>query len=356
MPSTLAPTTPSTTAPRRGRRLVALALAASSVLGLVGLDAKPAAAAAPDMPRPIVAAGYHDHARVYWAPPAGGAEVWNYEVQKTLPNSDQVLESWQWGPTMVLDEGLQPGTTYRYKIRAVNGDGKSAWVSINAFTNPGRTDLFKFGVDEEAFVTRQYQDFLGRKPSPFELATDVQALEFGDATAADILDKVISDPQRQGQRSPIIRLYRAFFKRAPDHAGLDYWVAKRSSGTTTLNDIAATFAGSNEFKTKYGTVSHAQFLDLIYSNLFDRSPDPSGKAYWTKKLNEGMSRGKVMVQFSESEEYRKRSQGVVAAADVRDDMLDSAGPAETVDLWGAHLQKSPYGGSMALTIMLLPQY
>ena len=350
------PATPAPIRPRRARRLAALALAASSLLGVVGLDAKPAAAGnAPDAPRAIVATGYHDYARVYWAPPAGGAKVDHYEVQRTPLNSDQVLESWQWGPTLILDEDLPTGTSQRYKIRSVNADGKSAWVQLTTFTNPGRRDMFKF-ADAEAFVTRQYQDFLGRKPSPFELATDVQAIELGDSTPAEVIDKVVFNPQRQGQRSPIIRLYRAFFKRAPDHSGLDYWVGKRTTGTTTLNDIAAKFAGSSEFKTKYGTVSNPQFLDLIYDNLFDRSPDPSGKAYWTKKLNEGMSRGKVMVQFSESEEYRNRSRGVVIAADVRDDMLDNPGTADTVDVWGAHIQKNGLAGNMALTILLLPQY
>lgn len=354
MTATTVPTTPTTR--RRGRRLAALALAATSLLGVVGLDAQPASAgAAPGVPRPIQAAGYHDHARLYWAPPVTGGKVAHYEVQRTAINSDTPQELWQYVPTLILDEDLQPGTQYRYKIRSVNADGKSAWVSINTFTNPGRQDMFQF-ASAEAFVTRQYEDFLGRKPSPFELATDAQAIEFGDSTPAEVIDKLVFNPQRQGQRAPIIRLYRAFFDRAPDHSGLDYWVGKRKTGTTTLNDIAAKFAGSNEFKTKYGTISHAQFLDLIYDNLFDRAPDPSGKAYWTKKLNEGMSRGKVMVQFSESEEYKTRSRGVVITADVRDDMLDDAGPAETVNLWGAHVQQSGLAGNMALTILLLPQY
>ncbi len=34
-----------------------------------------------------------------------------------------------------------------------------------------------------------------------------------------------------------------------------------------------------------------------------RLPDASGKAYWVGKLQQGMSRGRVMVQFSESNEY-----------------------------------------------------
>jgi hypothetical protein len=347
----------STPAPTARRRLAATALAGLSLLGVLGLDAKPAAAAAPDAPRPMLAAGYHDYARVYWAPPAAGDDVDTYQVQRTAINSEVVQKAWSVGSTKaIVDTGLQPGTSYRYKIRAVNEDGASSWTQVIGYTNPNRDDLYKFGTDTEAFVTRQYQDFLGRKPSPFELATDAQAIDFGDKTPEQVIEELVFDPQRQGQRSPVIRLYRAFFKRAPDHGGLDYWVAKRKSGTTTLNKIAAQFAGSNEFKTKYGTVSNAKFIDLIYANLFDRSPDPSGKAYWTKKLDQGMSRGEVMVQFSESNEYRNRSFGVVTAADVRDDMLDAAGAANTVDTWGAHLQDGGEAGTMALSITLLNDY
>jgi molybdate transport system substrate-binding protein len=48
-------------------------------------------------------AGYHDYARVYWAPPAGGAKVDHYEVQRTAINSEAPQELWQYVPTVILD-------------------------------------------------------------------------------------------------------------------------------------------------------------------------------------------------------------------------------------------------------------
>ncbi|WP_421120511.1 DUF4214 domain-containing protein [Aquihabitans daechungensis] len=103
----------------------------------------------------------------------------------------------------------------------------------------------------------------------------------------------------------MIRLYWAFFLRAPDQAGLDYWTKKLSTGTT-LSKVAKHFAASSEFQTKYGSKTNSQFITLIYQNIFDRDPDPAGLAFWTKKLDtKAKTRGDVMVNFSESSEGRR---------------------------------------------------
>ena len=96
--------------------------------------------------------------------------------------------------------------------------------------------------------------------------------------------------------------------------------------------------------------------DLIYANLFHRAPDVAGRKYWVAKLEQGTSRGHVMVQFSESNEYRTKSLGVVEAADLLDDMLGSAGGPSTVALWGRHLQGGGNQGDMGMALTLLNAY
>ena len=102
------------------------------------------------------------------------------------------------------------------------------------------------------------------------------------------------------------RLYLSFFRRESDQAGLSYWVG-RLSGGSGLGDVASFFAASPEFKVTYGTLSNADFVRLVYRNVMGREPDATGFAFWTGRLDQGLSRGHLMVGFSESSEFRKRS-------------------------------------------------
>ncbi|RLA80461.1 MAG: hypothetical protein DRG78_10910 [Epsilonproteobacteria bacterium] len=83
----------------------------------------------------------------------------------------------------------------------------------------------------------------------------------------------------------VIKLYVATFKRAPDKKGLDYWV---SSSGLKLSQIAQSFFDQTETKDLYpdGT-STTEFINSIYSNLFNRVPDSIGLDYWKIELDEG---------------------------------------------------------------------
>ena len=71
--------------------------------------------------------------------------------------------------------------------------------------------------------------------------------------------------------------------------------------------MADSFASSNEFKRKYGTLTNRQFVTRIYTDVLGRTADQAGVDYWTKKLDtKSRTRGGVMVGFSESNEYKRK--------------------------------------------------
>nr|MBL0722109.1 DUF4214 domain-containing protein [Sulfurovaceae bacterium] len=83
----------------------------------------------------------------------------------------------------------------------------------------------------------------------------------------------------------VTRLYVATFDRAPDSAGLNYWV---NSGTE-LENIASSFFDQEETNDLYGEVSDLDnFIVAIYSNLFKREPKADGQAYWKDQLENGI--------------------------------------------------------------------
>lgn len=99
------------------------------------------------------------------------------------------------------------------------------------------------------------------------------------------------------------RLYQAFFLRQPDQGGFDYWARTRTSGLS-LSSIAYQFATSAEFTARYGNLTHAQYVDLVYGNVLCRTPDADGRAYWTGLLSSGaLTRWDMMVNFAELKEY-----------------------------------------------------
>lgn len=203
---------------------------------------------------------------------------------------------------------------------AVSDDGRVVAYNSDATdlvpddTN-GVGDIFvrNFALDHapfgslKAFAAQQLTDFA--PPGVAATPTAVDAATQRLATGLRSPDGLIADQARSapwaGKRGPLIRLYWAFFLRAPDLSGMDYWTGQLEE--RSLAQIAAQFAKSSEFQSKYGSKSSAEFVTLVYQNIFERDPDPGGLAYWTGKLDaKDKTRGDVMVNFSESSEGRRR--------------------------------------------------
>jgi len=78
-------------------------------------------------------------------------------------------------------------------------------------------------------------------------------------------------------------LYVAYFGRAADPTGLDYWKEK---GITTAA-FAANMYAQPEFKSAYGSLTIESQVNQIYKNLFDREADVTGLTYWTQQIKLG---------------------------------------------------------------------
>ncbi len=96
----------------------------------------------------------------------------------------------------------------------------------------------------------------------------------------------------------VAELYVATFNRAPDTAGLNYWVTQSFGGNATIEQIAKSFFDQPETQSLYpADNSDIEFVNCIYQNLFNRLPDTAGLAYWIGPggLGGGMHRS-VMIE------------------------------------------------------------
>lgn len=99
----------------------------------------------------------------------------------------------------------------------------------------------------------------------------------------------------------VTRFYRLCLGRAPDQAGLDYWVDSLKDGTRTGADVARGFVFSQEFANM--NVSNGEFLEVLYQAFFNRNPDPGGYDDWLGQLNSGAGREQVLNGFIYAQEF-----------------------------------------------------
>ena len=98
----------------------------------------------------------------------------------------------------------------------------------------------------------------------------------------------------EATRDNVAKLYVATFDRAPDAAGLEYWV--NTSGLS-LEGIATSFFDQDETKLLYPTnTANNAFVESVYQNLFNRSADALGLDYWVGQLDSGAVSTSVFIQ------------------------------------------------------------
>jgi serralysin len=117
-----------------------------------------------------------------------------------------------------------------------------------------------------------------------------------------------------GNAGQVFRLYQAVFGRAPDRAGLGFWMTQMDNGTS-LEDVAANFMQAGEFSRYYGVNPSSSLLLInLYQNILHRTPDPAGYAWWKELLDQGaVTQKMVLVAFSEGQENVAKLTGVMQA-------------------------------------------
>ena len=102
--------------------------------------------------------------------------------------------------------------------------------------------------------------------------------------------------------SDITKLYVGYFNRAPDPAGLQYWLDQADMGMT-LSEIAESFSVQTEATSLYPFLqfpdvsSPTAFVNSVYLNLFNRAADEEGLEYWTGQLEGGTPIGQMIVDI-----------------------------------------------------------
>ncbi|WP_158973982.1 cellulase family glycosylhydrolase, partial [Pseudomonas sp. BAV 4579] len=110
----------------------------------------------------------------------------------------------------------------------------------------------------------------------------------GSTPMAGAVTGTTANAATSSKLTTVEQLYLAYYGRAADAGGLNYW-ASRLAGDMSVEQLAATFAGNSESIALYGSLSDAALVNQVYQNLYGRSADSSGSAYWTSRLANGVT-------------------------------------------------------------------
>ena len=180
-------------------------------------------------------------------------------------------------------------------------DDVDGGAGIDTFVLEGRRDEYTVSRQGGAITVT---DLLGVEGT--DVLYNIERLSFDNGAFVSY--------ETQGFPAEAYRLYQAAFDRTPDQGGLGFWIGQMGQGQS-LSSVAQAFVGSAEFRGLYGAAAtDAAIVTAIYANVLDRAPDAAGLAYWVGALKrDDVTMADVLVGFSESAENQAQVIGSLQA-------------------------------------------
>lgn len=83
------------------------------------------------------------------------------------------------------------------------------------------------------------------------------------------------------------KVYVAYYGRPADREGLLFWSAKLDAANGSLSEIINAFGTSAEATSLFGGLTVEQMVSAIYTQLFNRLPDPEGLDFYSQGIMHG---------------------------------------------------------------------
>jgi hypothetical protein len=117
--------------------------------------------------------------------------------------------------------------------------------------------------------------------------SEIEFLSFGDVVDFNLANQVGIASLSAEDIASFVELYIAYFNRAPDAEGLNFWGSAFANGFS-LESIATLFLDQDETRDTYpDTLSTLEFVTQVYGNVLGRTPDQSGLEFWAGALDSG---------------------------------------------------------------------
>ncbi len=185
-----------------------------------------------------------------------------------------------------------------------NANATSGWVqspSFDLFSFRGRTIRLQFSATTDAsLVTNFYID--------------------------DVTFVATNDPAFDANvRNVVSGFYQTILGRTPDSGGLDFWANEAARLVELGADVrevffamSISFFASSEYVAR--NASDTQYVTDLYRTFFKREPDAAGLAFWRGELTAVGSRSALLNSFLFSAEFSSQMTTLFGAAGVRSEV------------------------------------
>ncbi len=123
------------------------------------------------------------------------------------------------------------------------------------------------------------------------IVRDVEKINFSDQSVT-----LSALPAVANVDALLTEIYVAAFRRAPESAGYTYWTQQKEA--SSIAAVAETIFSLDVVKALYPlSMGSTDFVTAIYKNVFNRTPDAGGLAYWSVELG-AKSRGQLVLDMT----------------------------------------------------------
>ncbi|MEO0937113.1 MAG: DUF4214 domain-containing protein [Pseudomonadota bacterium] len=197
--------------------------------------------------------------------------------------------------------------------------------------------------DDRLLGSRAADSFDGGESADVLIGRDGSDRLSGDSGDDLLIGGDVTDAST-GSKGQVFRIYQATLDRVPDTTGFDAWSERLDTNAQSILQVASGFTNSPEFQATYGTLNDVEFVNLLYQNVLGRTGEPAGVANWIGALEGGASRAQVVLGFSESQEFKIKSNDTASA------FAQARGQSEWIDdvfrLYQATLDRAPDAGGL----------
>jgi hypothetical protein len=246
---------------------------------------------------------------------------------------------------------LNPCTWYTASVTSnlIDADGKAvapySWdFRTGTDADGNRCDDDPYTPDEN-FARKVTGDLFDRTATETELQQVGYTFARGRTRKAYAKDQLGSLEER---RQLVTAWFQHVLDRDPDAGGLAYWSKKLQ--TISLPEFQARVIGSDEVFRKAGS-TNAGYVAALYPLVHGRDVDPSGAAYWTHRLDAGLSRIGLARMLLTSHEAAQRT--VVQAYE---DLLGRTPDASGKHYWTGVLERGADPRDLWTSIILSAEY
>ncbi|WP_435673270.1 DUF4214 domain-containing protein [Marivita sp.] len=114
--------------------------------------------------------------------------------------------------------------------------------------------------------------------------SDIEVLSFAGGEDFNLRDQIGIASLSAEEIDSFVELYIAYFNRAPDAEGLNFWGSAFANGVS-LEEITRLFLTQPETENAYpDTLSTLEFVTQVYGNVLGRTPDQGGLNFWINAL------------------------------------------------------------------------